>query len=203
MQTKGWSVEIFAGFEAEPASSAEAYGVQLMSSANLATEATFVGYNTTSKRAYIDLRNSTLGAVGMRWVWTAPLSAQAGHGVALRVYVDRSTIEVFAGQWLPSDGTSWESIKYERMITARAYVSQESSDRIALFSRGAPVLARQAHVFSVGTGEDEVTAPESFHGEGGLGEQPAAGDMRARSVPLKSDDYWQTQVSPQAIPSTT
>eukprot|EP01050_Picozoa_sp_SAG11_P005659 SAG11_NODE_407_length_9712_cov_11.569437_6_plen_755_part_00 len=200
VETRGWSVEIFAGFEADPSASAEVYGVQIMSSEDLESEATFVGYNATCGRAYIDLRNATLGSVGMRWVWTAPLTVQARHGLALRVYVDRSTIELFAGQWVPSDNsTAWEDIKFEQMITARAYVSQESSDRIALYSHGAAVVATQAHIFRVGTGDfdfelggrDGSGAGTGFREEGSLRKHSCSSSgsgSGSTSVPIKSDD---------------
>eukprot|EP01051_Picozoa_sp_SAG22_P002890 SAG22_NODE_134_length_18372_cov_33.054944_10_plen_760_part_00 len=127
-------------------STAGEFGVSVLASEDFRQEVVRVGYNATRRSAFIDVRESSQGSVGMPWVYNAPLILTPGRGLALRCLVDKSVLECFADETAPGGGSP---ASYRRVITARSYYSQPTSARIGLFSAGAASVAQVVDVWAV------------------------------------------------------
>ncbi|KPJ68797.1 MAG: hypothetical protein AMS14_12000, partial [Planctomycetes bacterium DG_20] len=86
-------------------------------------EQTLVYYDAAEKKLKVDTRQSSLGE-GPKKVEAAPFELKAGEPLALRVFVDRSIVEVFAND--------------RQAIARRMYPSRADSVGVALFSSGGP-----------------------------------------------------------------
>ena len=89
-----------------------------------ATSSTVIGYDAESKKAYVDRRNSgnTGFHPGFASVEQMPVKLNSNGEVVLRVYLDRSSVEVFA-----QDG--------QRTLTDQVFPNQ-GADRLGVFAHG-------------------------------------------------------------------
>ncbi|MBT2523162.1 GH32 C-terminal domain-containing protein [Arthrobacter sp. ISL-28] len=96
-------------------------GISVLGSGN---SSTVIGYDKTMGKLYVDRRNS--GNIGFHPLFTsldsAPVTPDAQGNVKLRIYVDRSSVEVFAQGGL-------------RTITDQVFPEQGAS-QVALFAEG-------------------------------------------------------------------
>jgi beta-fructofuranosidase len=83
-------------------------------------ETTLLYYDASRKKLVFDATQS--GPLGRTVVEEAPLTAPEGQPLHLRVFIDRSVVEVFANE--------------RQAITRRVYPEREDSDRVLLLSRG-------------------------------------------------------------------
>jgi beta-fructofuranosidase len=86
-------------------------------------EQTLVFYDAVEKRLKVDTTRSSL-AEGARVVEAGPLELKADEPLKLRVFVDKSVVEVFANG--------------RQAVMRRIYPSRRDSLGVALFSRGGP-----------------------------------------------------------------
>ncbi len=105
------------------------YGVVVCRSAG-GEEQTEVYYDATEKKLKIDTTRSSLGTEGPKSVEAGPLALAPGEPLRLRVFVDRSVVEVFAND--------------RQAVTRRIYTTREDSVGVALFSRGGAAEVRSA-----------------------------------------------------------
>ncbi len=116
---RGNSIEL----QIEMTSSAAAqYGVQVCCSPD-GTERTLVYYDAAAHQLAIDTTNASLGQ-GPKGVEAGPLELGGGEPLRLRVFVDRSVVEVFAND--------------RQAVMRRIYPTRADSLGISLFSRGGP-----------------------------------------------------------------
>jgi len=88
---EGNSLELTVEFA--PAS-AGVFGVKVCCSPD-AQEQTSIFYDATNKTLNVDTRNSSLGE-GAKVIESAPLDLPAGTGLSLRIFIDKSFVDVFA-----------------------------------------------------------------------------------------------------------
>ncbi len=86
-------------------------------------EQTLVFYDAAEKKLKVDTRRSSLGE-GPKKVEAAPFELKAGEPLDLRVFVDKSVVEVFAND--------------RQAITRRVYPTRADSVGVTLFSSGGP-----------------------------------------------------------------
>jgi beta-fructofuranosidase len=99
------------------------FGVKVCRSA-AGEEETLVYYDAAEKKLAIDTRRSSLGE-GPKSVEAGPLELKPGEPLTLRVFVDKSVVEVFAND--------------RQAVMRRIYPTREDSVGVALFSRGGSV----------------------------------------------------------------
>ncbi len=90
------------------------------------SEATVLGYDAAAGELYFDATRS--GGDGRRVVEKAPLRLAPGEALRLRVFVDRSVIEVFAND--------------RQAISRRVYPTRRAHQGVRLFASGAPASFR-------------------------------------------------------------
>lgn len=108
-----------------PGKGATQYGVKVCCSADGAEE-TLVYYDAAEKKLKVDTRKS--GPEGTKRIEAGPFALKKGESLKLRVYVDKSVVEVFA-----NDG--------RQAVTRRIYPSADNAANIALFSNGGAARA--------------------------------------------------------------
>jgi beta-fructofuranosidase len=99
---------------------AKQFGVKVCCSPK-GEEQTLVFYDAAEKKLKVDTRKSSLGE-GPKKVEAGPFELKAGEPLKLRVFVDRSVVEVFAND--------------RQAVTRRIYPSRADSVGVVLFSRG-------------------------------------------------------------------
>ena len=103
------------------------FGVKVCRSAN-GEEETVISYDRESKKLLVDTRNSGTG-FGRKILEEAPLDIPAGEALVLRIFVDRSIVEVFAN---------------DKQAVARAVYPAPGSKGVSFFSTGG-----DSHVISL------------------------------------------------------
>lgn len=99
---------------------AKQFGVKVCCSPG-GEEQTLIYYDTDDKKLKIDTRKSSLGD-GPKSIEAGPLQLQPGEPLKLRIFVDKSVIEVFAND--------------RQAVTRRIYPTRKDSVGVALFSKG-------------------------------------------------------------------
>jgi beta-fructofuranosidase len=102
---------------------AEQFGVKVCVAPDAAEE-TLVFYDAKEKKLKIDTNKSSLGE-GPKSVEAGPLKLKAGKPLKLRVFVDKSVVEVFAND--------------RQAVMRRIYPSRKDSVNVVLFSKGGSV----------------------------------------------------------------
>jgi sucrose-6-phosphate hydrolase SacC (GH32 family) len=108
------------------AKDAKQYGVKVCRSPD-GKEETLVYYDAVEKKLKVDTTNSSL-TEGSKSVEAGPLELGANEPLRLRVFVDKSVVEVFANG--------------RQAVMRRVYPSRKDSVGVAIFSRGGPASAR-------------------------------------------------------------
>lgn len=109
------------------------YGVKVCCSPD-GEEQTRVYYDAATKKLTIDTSRSSL-AEGAKSVEGGPLGLKAGEPLKLRVFVDKSVVEVFAND--------------RQAVMRRIYPSRPDSLGVRLFSNGAPARVRTIEAWDV------------------------------------------------------
>ena len=99
------------------------YGVKVCCSPQ-GEEQTLIYYDAAEKKLKIDTRKSSLGE-GPKSVEAGPLEPREGEPLVLRVYVDKSVVEVFAGD--------------RQAVMRRIYPTRKDSVGVTIFSNGGKV----------------------------------------------------------------
>jgi beta-fructofuranosidase len=120
----GNSIEL--EIEIIPGKGATQYGVKVCGSVD-GTEQTLVYYDAAEKKLKVDTVKS--GPKGKKLVEAGPFALAAGEALKLRVFIDKSVIEVFA-----NDG--------RQAITRRIYPSAGNAGQVSLFSNGGPATTK-------------------------------------------------------------
>jgi len=102
---------------------AKQFGLKVCVSPDVA-EQTLVFYDATAKKLNIDTRCSSLGQ-GSKSVEGGPFELRPGEPLKLRVFVDKSVVEVFAN--------------HRQAVMRGIYPTRKDSLGIVLFSRGGSV----------------------------------------------------------------
>lgn len=105
---------------------AEQFGVKVCSSPD-GKEQTPVYYDANAKKLKIDTRNSSL-VQGPKSIEAGPFELKEDEPLKLRVFVDKSVVEVFANN--------------RQAVMRRIYPSLNNSVGVVLFSKGGPVKVR-------------------------------------------------------------
>lgn len=128
------------------AGSAASCGVKVRCSPDGAEE-TAVALNTAARAVEIEFGKATLRTdlAFARWdaklerpVQSAPLQFDPARPVTLRVFVDHSVVEVFAGA-----GAGAEAQPFERYLAQRIYPTRPDALQVKLFSRGGRALVHR------------------------------------------------------------
>jgi beta-fructofuranosidase len=130
---QGDSLEIEAVFEAEPGAE---FGLTLLCSPD-GQEQTRLVYDSREQSLVVDLTDSSLSAGAERNKHPAPLGLGAPGKLRLRVYLDRSVVEVFANE--------------STCLVGRAYPSRPDSLGLDLFVRRGSVRLKSMSVWSLGS----------------------------------------------------
>jgi beta-fructofuranosidase len=104
---------------------AKQFGVKVCCSPD-GKEQTLIYYDTADKKLKVDTRNSSLGE-GPKKIEAAPFELKADEPLKLRIFVDKSVVEVFAND--------------RQAIARRIYPSRKDSTAVKLFTRGGAVKA--------------------------------------------------------------
>jgi beta-fructofuranosidase len=115
----GKSIEL--AIEMVPGKGAKQFGVKVCCSPN-GTEQTLVYYDAADRKLKVDTRKS--GRQGPKKIEAGPFALKAGEPLKLRVFVDKSVVEVFAND--------------RQAVTRRIYPSKDSVG-VVLFASGGPV----------------------------------------------------------------
>jgi len=107
------------------ASGARQFGVKVCCSPD-GKEQTLIYYDAADKKLKIDTRKSSLGE-GPKTIEAGPFELKAGETLKLRVFVDKSVVEVFAND--------------RQAVMRRIYPSRKDSVGVRLFSNGGPAKA--------------------------------------------------------------
>ena len=105
--------------------SAQQYGVKLNASED-GREETIIYYDNTDKKLKVDTRKSGL-SYGRKIIEEAPLELKKGEPLVLRIFIDKSIVEVFAN---------------DRQAIARMVYPALGGKGISLFSKGGDVMAK-------------------------------------------------------------
>ena len=122
----GNSIEL--GLEIK-APEARQFGVKVCRSAD-GQEETLVYYDAVDKKLKVDTTRSSL-TEGPKSIEAGPLELKAGEPLQLRVFVDRSVVEVFANG--------------RQAVMRRVYPSKADSVGVAIFSQGGPAHVANLH----------------------------------------------------------
>ena len=135
-ETNGDALEIELEIEA---GSAAACGLKVRCSPD-GTEETAVEIEFGKASLRDDLAFARWDARLERPVQSAPLEFDPAQPVTLRVFVDHSVVEVFAGA-----GTR----QFERYLAQRTYPTRPDALEVKLFSRGGSALARRLRTWQM------------------------------------------------------
>jgi beta-fructofuranosidase len=102
---------------------AQQFGVKVCASPD-GQEETLVYYDANDKKLKIDTNKSSLGE-GPKSVEAGPFELKGGEALKLRVFVDKSVVEVFANE--------------RQAVMRRIYPTREDSVGVVLFSKGGSV----------------------------------------------------------------
>jgi beta-fructofuranosidase len=102
---------------------AEQFGVKVCSSPE-GEEQTLVFYDAAEKKLKVDTTRSSLGE-GPKSVEAGPFELKPGESLKLRVFVDKSVVEVFANN--------------RQAVMRRIYPTREDSTGVVLFSKGGSI----------------------------------------------------------------
>lgn len=102
---------------------AKQFGVKVCTSPD-SKEQTLVFYDAAEKKLKIDTTNSSLGE-GKKAVEAGPFELKVDETLTLRVFVDKSVVEVFAND--------------RQAVARRIYPTRKDSTGVVLFSKGGPV----------------------------------------------------------------
>jgi sucrose-6-phosphate hydrolase SacC (GH32 family) len=116
------------------AADAKQYGVKVCASPG-GEEETLVYYDATEKKLKIDTMKSGLSN-SPKTIEGGPCELQGGEPLQLRIFVDKSVIEVFA-----NDG--------RQAIMRRVYPTRSDSTGVALFSKGGPATVRRLEAWEM------------------------------------------------------
>jgi beta-fructofuranosidase len=122
----GNSIELSLDLEAQ---GARQFGVKVCRSAK-GEEETLVYYDATDKKLKVDTKKSSL-TEGPKSIEAGPLQLNPGKPLQLRVFVDKSVVEVFANG--------------RQAVMRRVYPSRADSTGVAIFSRGGPARVQKLH----------------------------------------------------------
>jgi len=103
---------------------ASCFGVAVCCSPN-GEEQTLLYYDVTEEKLCIDTRESSLSAHGLKVLEAGPFALRPGGPLKLRVFIDKSIVEVFAND--------------RQAVCRRIYPSREDSVGVKLFARGGAV----------------------------------------------------------------
>ncbi len=112
---------------------AKRFGVKVCCSPG-GEEQTAVYYDVAEKKIAIDTRKSSLGE-GPKSIEAGPLELKPGEPLTLRVFVDKSVVEVFANG--------------RQAVMRRIYPSREDSLGVVLFSEGGATRARSVSAWDM------------------------------------------------------
>ena len=127
---RGNSIEL--SLEMVPNGAAQ-FGVKVCVSPD-AREQTLIFYDPAERMLKIDTNNSSLGG-GPKSVESAPLKLNPDEPLKLRVFVDKSVVEVFANN--------------RQAVTRRIYPTKKQSLGIALFSTGGSTRITNLHAWDI------------------------------------------------------
>ncbi len=127
---RGNSIEL--SLEMVPGGASQ-FGVEVCRSPD-GEERTLVFYDAVEKKLKVDTRRSSLGG-GPKKVEAAPFELKPGETLTLRVFVDRSVIEVFAND--------------RQAVARRIYPSRADSVGVSLFSRGGSTRVRKLEAWQM------------------------------------------------------
>jgi beta-fructofuranosidase len=127
---KGWNLELNLEMSSEDAT---AFGVNVCHSPD-GEEQTSVFYDSIARKLCIDTRQSSQGE-GSKSVEGGPLTLESDGLLHLRVFVDRSVVEVFAND--------------RQAVMRRIYPMREDSVGVSLFSRGGASNVRHAKAWKM------------------------------------------------------
>jgi len=126
----GNSIEISLEMTAEKA---KQFGVKVCMSPE-GQEQTLIYYDAQEKKLAIDTRKSSLGD-GRKGIEAGPLDLKASEPLNLRIFIDKSVIEVFAND--------------KQAVARRIYPTRKDSLGVSLFSNGGPVKVRNLKVWEM------------------------------------------------------
>ena len=112
---------------------ARACGVKVCRSAN-GEEETVVFYDAVEKKLKVDTTKASL-TEGPKSVEAGPFELKVDEPLQLRVFVDKSVVEVFANG--------------RQAVMRRVYPSRADSVGVALFSRGGPARVKTLHTWDI------------------------------------------------------
>ncbi len=127
----GNSIEL--EIEIIPGKGATQYGVKVCESLD-GTEQTLVYYDAAEKKLKVDTVKS--GPKGKKLVEAGPFELADGEALKLRIFIDKSVIEVFA-----NDG--------RQAITRRIYPSAGNAGQVSLFSNGGPATTKAVKAWQI------------------------------------------------------
>jgi sucrose-6-phosphate hydrolase SacC (GH32 family) len=119
----GTSIELSLEMIVPRDSKAKQFGVKVCRSAK-GEEETLVYYDATDRKLKVDTTRSSL-TEGPKSIEAGPFELKPGEPLLLRVFVDKSVVEVFANG--------------RQAVMRRVYPSRADSVGVALFSKGGPV----------------------------------------------------------------
>ena len=119
-------------FQIEP-QDAKQVGVKICRSPDREEE-TLISYDATEQKLKVDATKSGL-AEGQKAVEAAPFALQPGELLTLRVFVDRSVVEVFANE--------------RQAITRRIYPARPDSLGVSVFANGGAAKVKQVKVWQL------------------------------------------------------
>lgn len=112
---------------------AKQFGIKVCRSADGA-EQTLVYYDAIEKKLKVDTNKSSL-TEGPKGVEAGPFELQADESLQLRVFVDKSVVEVFANG--------------RQAVMRRIYPSREDSVGVAIFANGGPIHVTNLEAWSM------------------------------------------------------
>lgn len=115
------------------AKDAQQFGLAVCRSPN-GEEQTLVYYDAADKKLKVDTTKSSL-TEGPKTIEAGPLELRPGEPLKLRVFIDKSVIEVFANG--------------RQAVMRRVYPSRPDSVGVALFSRGGPAKAASVEAWEM------------------------------------------------------
>jgi beta-fructofuranosidase len=98
-------------------------------------EQTVIGFDTAERRLFINRQHSSLSDQTVKDNLGIALDLQEGESLSLRIFVDRSIIEVFVNE-------RWT-------LTSRVYPERRDSQEIRLFSLGGGIRFRQVKMWKI------------------------------------------------------
>ncbi len=128
---QGDSLEILAEFEPGDAA---AFGIRVRCSPDGA-EQTLIACDRPTRRLTMNRERSSLDIAAHRGACSAPLELTPGATLSLRIFVDRSVVEVFANGWI--------------CLTGRIYPTRADSLGVGLFARDGSVKLKSLDIWEM------------------------------------------------------